>query len=143
MIGFTIAPLLETCFTMTKSRATHVAGSTLAFTRGRLCTDAPFTTSPSNRASWCSNVVYCWRVWHRSVSINRSVLSLRGIVSADKVSQLSVNDDGRVKIVPCERCLIVPSRLVLTQGIRSRRLEVVPSRLVLARSFLWLVQWRS
>ena len=33
--------------------------------------------------------MYCW-----------CVLSLRGIVSADKVSQLSVNDDVRVKIRP-------------------------------------------
>ena len=60
--------------------------------------------------------------------------------SADKVSQLSVNDDVKVKIVPCERCLIVISGLVLTHGIRSRRLRVVPSRLVLNRSNLWLFQ---
>ena len=51
---------------------------------------------PSNHASWCSNVVHCWCVWHRSVLNIRSVLSLRGIVSADMSSQLSVN-------VSCEK----------------------------------------
>ena len=73
----------------------------------------------------------------------RIVLSLRGIVSVDKVSQLSVNDDVRVKIVPCEWCLIVTGRRVLIKGIRSGRFRVVPSRLVLARSIPWVVQWRS
>ena len=59
-----------------------------------------------------------------------------GIVSADKVSQLTVNDDVRVKIVPCEWCLIVPGWLFLTQGTRSGRLRVVFSRLVLNQTIL-------
>ena len=67
-------------------------------------------------------------------------MSLCGIVSTDIVSQLSVDDDVRAKIVPCEWCLIVTSGLVLTQGIRCRRLRVVPIRLILNRSILWLVQ---
>ena len=100
MIGLTIAPLLKSRFTVSESYSSQVTGSTLAFTLGRLCTDAPFAASFSNHTSWCSSVVYCWCIWHRSVWNIRSVLSLRGIVSADKVSQLSVNDDVRVKIVP-------------------------------------------
>ena len=80
--------------------------------------------------------MHCWYVWHQNIWYIRDVLSLRGMVSADKVSQLSVNDDVRVKIVPCEWCLIVPSWLVLTQGIRSRRLRVAPRTLVLNQTIL-------
>ena len=32
MLGFTIAPLLETCFTMVEPFSAHTAGTTLAFT---------------------------------------------------------------------------------------------------------------
>ena len=55
---------------------------------------------------------------------------------ADKVSQLSVDDGVRVEVFPCEWCLIVPGWLVLTQGIRCRRLRVGPRRLVLNQSIL-------
>ena len=61
--------------------------------------------------------MHCWYVWHRNIWYIGSILSLHGIVSADKVSQLSVNDDVRIKIVPCEWCFIVPRRLVLNQTI--------------------------
>ena len=44
--------------------------------------------------------MHCWYVWHRNIWGIGSILSLRGIVSADKVSQLSVNDDVSVKIGP-------------------------------------------
>ena len=44
--------------------------------------------------------MHCWYVWHQNIWHIGSILSLRGIVSADKMSQLSVNDDGRVEVVP-------------------------------------------
>ena len=66
----------------------------------------------------------------------KSVLSLRCIVSADKVSQLSVNDGVGVEVFPCEWCLIVSGWLVLTRGIRCRRLRVGPRRLVLNQTVL-------
>ena len=125
MVGFTVAPLLKTCFTMSESCPTQRASSTLAFSLGKLCTDAPFAASSSDRASWCSNVVYCWRDWHRSILTTGSVLPVCVTVAADNRSQLSVNDGRRVKIVPCKWCLNVPSRLVLARGIRSRRRWVV------------------
>ena len=82
----------------------------------------------------------CWRVWHRSIFITGSILSLCVIITADNSNQLSGNDGGGVKIVSCKWCLIVPSGPVLARGIRSRRRQVVRSRLELARSTLWLVQ---
>ena len=60
--------------------------------------------------------MHCWYIWHQNIWYIGSILSLRGIVLADKVSQLSVHDDVRVKIVPCEWCLIVPGWLVLTKA---------------------------
>ena len=122
MVCLTIAALLETCFTMAELLPAHTTCCTLAFVRDWLRADAPFAASSTDRASWCSNVMYCWHVWHRSIFITGSVLSLCVIVSADNGSQLNVNDGGRVKIVSCKWCLIVPSRLVLARGIRSGRL---------------------
>ena len=87
---------------MGESYSAHRAGSTFAFACWRLCTDAPLTASSTNRASRSGDIMHCWYVWHRNIRSIGTILSLRGIVSADKVSQLSVNDDVRVKIVPLQ-----------------------------------------
>ena len=108
MVGFAITPLLESCLAVSESCSAHTAGSTFAFACRRLCTDAPLAASSTNRASRSGDVMHCWYVWHQNIWYIVSILSLRGIVSADKVSQLSVNDDVSVKIVPCEWCLVVP-----------------------------------
>ena len=111
MVGFAITPLLETCFNVGESYSAHAAGSIFALVCWRLCTDAPLAASSTNRASRSGDVMHCWYVWHQNIWYIGSILSLRGIVSADKVSHLSVNDDVRVKNVPCEWCLIVPGWL--------------------------------
>ena len=64
------------------------------------------------------------------------VLSLRSIVSADKVSQLSVDDGVGVEVFPFKWCLIVPSWLVLVRGLRCRGLRIGPRRLVLTQTVL-------
>ena len=47
--------------------------------------------------------MHSWRIWHRSFWNIRSVLSLRGIVSADKVSsELSFGDGVRVSVCPAD-----------------------------------------
>ena len=38
-----------------------------------------------------------------------------------------------VEVFPCKWCLVVPGRLVLTRGMRCRRLRVGPRRLVLTQ----------
>ena len=80
--------------------------------------------------------MHCRHIWHQNIRHIGSVLSLQSIVSADKVSQLSVDDGVRVEVFPCEWCLIVPGWMVLTRGMRCRRLRVAPRRLVLNQTIL-------
>ena len=123
MLGFTIAPLLETCFTMVETVSPHIQ-------------QAPPLRLPEAGCALMHHLRHLPPIMRLGVAMSctagasgigtsgdiRSVLPLCVIVSADHRSQLSVNDDVRVKIVPCAWCLIVPSRLPL------------------ARSTLWLVQ---
>ena len=80
-------------------------------------------------------------IWHVSILNTGCALSLCFIVSADKVSQLSVDDGVRVSVDRCRWCKVVPRRLLHDRSSRWGWGKVVPSRLVLSRSTLRLVQW--
>ena len=95
-LGMSIGPLLQARFAM----ADHTC-STLAFVRRLLCADSPLGAPASNLPPWRSNVVH-----------EGSSRHLGFIVSADKVSQFSVNDGGRVRAFTCKWSQIVPRRLV-------------------------------
>ena len=106
-LRISIGPLLQTRFSMAGLLTTHAAGSTIAFVCRALCADNPFAASASDLSTRCGNVVYKRSSWHLSV-----------IVSAYRVSQLSVNDGGRVRALPCKWRQIVASRLVLAPSAR-------------------------
>ena len=56
--------------------------------------------------------MYHGRIWHESILITGSALSVCFIVSADKVSQLSVDDGVRASVCLCRWCKAAPRRLV-------------------------------
>ena len=87
--------------------------------------------------------MYHKRIWHESILIAGSAVSLCLVVSADKVSQLSVDDGVRVCVRSCRQRNAITRRLVHDRSTRWGWGLVVPSRLVLARSTMWLVQQRE
>ena len=85
--------------------------------------------------------MYCRSVWHRGVIITGRILHLR-VVSADRWSQLSVNDGGGITGFLCTWSQIVPRKPVLDLHSHGEWCLVVPRRLVLDLSTLCLVWWR-
>ena len=75
----------------------HTSSTSLAPTRRKLCTDAPLAASSSNNSLVC-HVVQNWRIWLHWNFWNLSGVSLRGIVSIDKVNELNVGDDVRIGV---------------------------------------------
>ena len=131
-LGISIGPLLQTRFAMAELLTTHAAGSTLEFVCRVLCADSPLAASVPDLSTRCGNVVHKGSSWHRGVVITGRILPLGVIVSADRVSQLSVNDRGRVRAIPLQ----VASDRSLQAGTEPG----LPLRLVLDLSTLWLVQ---
>ena len=141
-LSVSVTPLLQACFTVAELLTARAAGSALTFVQGWLCADTPCTTSASSLASWRGNVVYRRGIWHLDVVITGSILPLGFRVSADRRSQLSVNDGGGARGFPFAWSQVFPRRLVLDLYTHIQWRMVVPSRLVLDLYILCLVQWR-
>ena len=87
----TIAPLLKSCFSMCNLRAADGARGAPSRVCCLLRVDGTLAASSTNASAWCSDVMR-----------EESGRHLGVIVSADRVSQLSVNDGFRNVCVTCD-----------------------------------------
>ena len=94
IVGFTIAPLLKTRFTVCKPRATSGARGASSLVCWLSRADSPLTGSSTKASAWRSDVMREGSSSHLGV-----------IVSADKASQLSVNDGAWDVAFPCWQVL--------------------------------------